>query len=125
MAERGKSVKLGEIIREFQLEILNKGPNYEDMPLTTLDVNRPGLPLSGFFEHFDARRLLVIGLTEHTYLSGMEPQARRESFDRLLAHPVPALIITRELEPFPESAWRWPSSMSALCCAHKNILLPL
>ena len=102
MAERGKSVKLGEIIREFQLEILNKGPNYEDMPLTTLDVNRPGLPLSGFFEHFDARRLLVIGLTEHTYLSGMEPQARRESFDRLLAHPVPALIITRELEPFPE-----------------------
>lgn len=32
----------------------------------------------------------------------MEPQARRESFDRLLAHPVPALIITRELEPFPE-----------------------
>ena len=57
MAERGKSVKLGEIIREFQLEILNKGPNYEDMPLTTLDVNRPGLPLSGFFEHFDARRL--------------------------------------------------------------------
>lgn len=48
MAERGKSVKLGEIIREFQLEILNKGPNYEDMPLTTLDVNRPGLPLSGF-----------------------------------------------------------------------------
>ena len=102
MAERGKSVKLGEIIREFQLEILNKGPNYEDMPLTTLDVNRPGLPLSGFFEHFDSRRLLVIGLTEHTYLSGMEPQARQESFDRLLDYPVPGLIITRELEPFPE-----------------------
>ena len=102
MAEHGKSVKLGEIIREFQLEVLNKGPNYEDVPLTTLDVNRPGLPLSGFFEHFDTRRLLVIGLTEHTYLSGMDPQARRESFDRLLAHPVPGLIITRELEPFPE-----------------------
>ena len=49
MAERGKSVKLGEIIREFQLEILNKGPNCEDMPLTTLDVNRPGLPPERFF----------------------------------------------------------------------------
>lgn len=102
MAEHGKSVKLGEIIREFDLEILNKGPNYEDEPLTTLDVNRPGLPLTGFFEHFDPRRLLVIGLTEHTFLAGMDPDSRRESFDRLLAHPVPGLIITRELEPFPE-----------------------
>ena len=45
MAEHTKSVKLGEIIREFDLEILHKGPDYEDTPLTTLDVNRPGLPL--------------------------------------------------------------------------------
>ena len=75
MAEHTKSVKLGEIIREFDLEILHKGPDYEDTPLTTLDVNRPGLPLSGFFEHFDTRRLLVIGLTEHTFLNQMTSAA--------------------------------------------------
>ena len=33
MAEHTKSVKLGEIIREFDLEILHKGPDYEDTPL--------------------------------------------------------------------------------------------
>ena len=102
MAEHTKSVKLGEIIREFDLEILHKGPDYEDTPLTTLDVNRPGLPLSGFFEHFDTRRLLVIGLTEHTFLNQMTPEERRTSFDKLLAYPVPALILTRALEPYPE-----------------------
>ena len=32
MAEHTKSVKLGEIIQEFDLEILHKGPNYEDTP---------------------------------------------------------------------------------------------
>ena len=102
MAEHTKSVKLGEIIQEFDLEILHKGPDYEDTPLTTLDVNRPGLPLSGFFEHFDTRRLLVIGLTEHTFLNQMTPEERRTSFDKLLAYPVPALILTRALEPYPE-----------------------
>ncbi len=102
MAEHTKSVKLGEIIREFDLEVLHKGPDYEDTPLTTLDVNRPGLPLSGFFEHFDTRRLLVIGLTEHTFLNQMTPEERRTSFDKLLAYPVPALILTRALEPYPE-----------------------
>lgn len=102
MPQERNSVKLGEIIREFELEILHEGSDYANVPLRTLDVNRPGLPLSGFFEHFDTKRLLVIGLTEVTFLADMTPERRRESFDRLLAYPVPALIITRGIEPFPE-----------------------
>ena len=53
MAEGISSVRLGDIIQEFGLEVLNKGTNYENVPLRTVDVNRPGLPLTGFFEHFD------------------------------------------------------------------------
>jgi len=102
MSDSSKFVHLGEIIKEFDLEILCSAPDYEKIPIRTVDVNRPGLPLSGFFEHFDTKRLLLIGLTEHTFLENMTPEKRRESFNRLLAYPVPALIITRELEPFPE-----------------------
>ena len=102
MAEQRKGVKLGEIIQEFDLEILCAAPDYRNVPLRALDINRPGLPLTGFFEHFDTERLLLIGLTEHTYLSGLTRERRRESFDRLLAYPVPALILTRGLEAFPE-----------------------
>ena len=65
-------------------------------------MNRPGLPLGGFFEHFDTKRLLLIGLTEHTFLENMTPEERMERFDRLLSYPVPALIITRGLEAYPE-----------------------
>ena len=102
MSDSGKYVHLGEIIKEFDLEILCQGPDYEKIPLRTVDVNRPGLPLSGFFEHFDTKRLLLIGLTEHTFLKDMGPEKRLERFDRLLSYPVPALIITRDLEAFPE-----------------------
>ena len=102
MSEQKKSVRLGDIVREFDLEILQAGQDYENVPLRALDINRPGLPLTGFFEHFDTERLLLIGLTENTYLGGLTSQERRESFERLLAYPVPALILTRGLEPFPE-----------------------
>ncbi|USF27750.1 HPr kinase/phosphorylase [Firmicutes bacterium ASF500] len=102
MSEQKKSVRLGDIVREFDLEILQAGQDYENVPLRALDINRPGLPLTGFFEHFDTERLLLIGLTENTYLGGLTSQERRESFERLLSYPVPALILTRGLEPFPE-----------------------
>ena len=102
MSDSSKFVPLGEIIKEFDLEILCQGPDYEKVPLRTVDVNRPGLPLSGFFEHFDTKRLLLIGLTEHTFLENMTQEERMERFDRLLSYPVPALIITRGLEAYPE-----------------------
>ncbi len=102
MPQSEKSVKLGEIIREFDLEVIHAGSDYTNVPLRTLDVNRPGLPLSGFFDHFDTKRLLVLGLTETTFLEGMTPEQRLARFDRLLSYPVPGLIITRGLMAFPE-----------------------
>lgn len=102
MSQEGSSVKLKEIIEQFHLEILRSGENFGEYPLRTADINRPGLPLIGFFDHFDEERLLVIGLVETTYLSKLTADQRRQSFDRLLAHPVPGLIITRGMEPFPE-----------------------
>ena len=101
-ADGARAVRLGDIVQEFELEVLRAGTDFESAPVRTFDVNRPGLPLSGFFEHFDTERLLVIGLTETTYLKGMEDQQRLERFDRLLSYPVPALILTRGLEPAPE-----------------------
>ena len=96
------SVKLSEIVEEFGLEILHKPQNYDKITLTKMDVYRPGLPLTGFFEHFDTKRLMVIGLTEWAFLDGMVPESRRERFDELLFYQVPALIITRGLEPHAE-----------------------
>lgn len=102
VAHEGYTVKLKDIIDQFRLEILRGGKDYGEYVLRTADINRPGLPLTGFFDYFDEQRLLVIGLVETTYLSGLTSEQRRESFDRLLSYPVPGLIITRGIEPFAE-----------------------
>ena len=103
MAVEGRySMKLGKLIKDFDLEVLRGVAHYEDVLVQREDVNRPGLQLVGFFDYFDAKRLQLLGKVENTYLTKVEPEDRRRIFDDLLAYEIPALIITRGLEPFPE-----------------------
>jgi len=95
-------VKLGKLVRDFELEVLRGAVGYEERQIRTEDVNRPALQLAGFFDYFDPKRLQIIGRVETTYLEKMTSQKRLESFDRLLAQDIPALVISRGIEPFPE-----------------------
>ncbi len=96
------SVKLSKLVEDFHLDVLRKGKGYDKCLVRTEDVNRPGLQLIGFFDYFDPMRLQVLGKVENTYLGGLSAEQRRKSFEDLLAQDIPALIITRGMEPFPE-----------------------
>ena len=96
------SVKLGKLIEEFELEVLRGAENYQETLVQREDVNRPGLQLVGFFDYFDAKRLQLLGKVESTYLAQFSPEERLKCFDALLSHDIPALVITRGMEPFPE-----------------------
>ncbi len=96
------TVKLSTLVEEFHLEVLRKGQGYDNQVVRVRDVNRPGLQLIGFFNYFDPQRLQVLGKVENTFLSSLTAEERRKSFEQLLAQDIPALIITRGLEPFPE-----------------------
>lgn len=95
-------VKLGKLISDFDLEVLRGGTGYENCQIRTEDVNRPALQLAGFFDYFDPKRLQVIGKVETTYLAKMTPEERRRSFEQLLVHDLPALVISRGMDPYPE-----------------------
>lgn len=96
------SVQLGALVKEFNLKLLRGAENWEECPVRTEEVSRPGLPLTGFFDYFDPRRIQVIGRVEDTYLAGLTPEERRRSFDRLFSHELVCLVIARGMEPWPE-----------------------
>ncbi|MEG2137561.1 MAG: HPr(Ser) kinase/phosphatase [Oscillospiraceae bacterium] len=100
--ENANFVKLSKIIDEFKLEVLRGQKDYENRPIRTEDVNRPGLQLTGFFDYFDAKRLQVIGRVETTYLTKLTSDERRLRFEELMSQDIPAFIISRGMEPFPE-----------------------
>jgi len=95
-------VTLGKIIEEFHLEVVYRPENIEDIKVTAADVNRPGLQLVGFFDYFDNKRLQVIGKVETTYLQNLSSEERFNIFEKLLSTNIPAVILTRKLDVFPE-----------------------
>lgn len=97
-----KFVKLGKIIDEFGLEVLRGAKNYKNFPVRADDINRPALQLTGFFDYYDTTRLQVLAKVEMTYLGKLSPEQRLQSFEGLLSRPIPALIITRNMDPFEE-----------------------
>ena len=55
------SVTLGKLIHDFQFEVIHGPENFENIEISTDDVNRPGLQLAGFFDYFEPNRLQVMG----------------------------------------------------------------
>ena len=94
--------KLHKLVESFGFEILNKGHDYDTREITISDLNRPALQLVGFYDYFEPRRMQVFGKAEMTFLQAMEPEKRREVFDHFLRCEIPALIIARNMEVFPE-----------------------
>lgn len=96
------SVKLSSIIDEYNLTPIVAPEGCGDIEVTVADINRPSLQLAGFYEYFDPNRIQIIGMVEYTYLESLSPEDRYTAVEHLLKEPVPAVVITRGMEPFPE-----------------------
>jgi HPr kinase/phosphorylase len=96
------SVKLGVLIDEMSFRADPAPDGYRDILIRSDDVNRCGLQLAGFYDFFDNERLQIIGKVETTFLSHFTSERRRSSFEKLFSTDIPALIITRDIEPYPE-----------------------
>ncbi|HTX73459.1 MAG TPA: HPr(Ser) kinase/phosphatase [Rectinemataceae bacterium] len=67
--------------------------------ITTPDLNRPGLALSGFYESFAWQRLQIFGRGENAYLKTLAEQGNEEVYGKLFSYPIPCCIFTHNLAP--------------------------
>ena len=95
-------VALSKIIDNFELEIIFQPNDKNEVMISNNDINRCGLQLSGFYEYFDPNRIQIAGKMEHAYLETISAQQRQENFDKLFSKGIPAFVVTRNLEIFPE-----------------------
>lgn len=93
------SLPLKTLVKEFDLQVEYGSSDYEQIRLTVADVARPGLLLAGFFDHFEPRRLQVLGNVEMSYLNKLPPERQEEIYDKLFSYKIPALLIARGLQP--------------------------
>ena len=69
-------VDIEEFAKRMDLEILYSGSN-ERIHFGTFNISRPGLQLAGYYKHFSAERVQVIGEMEMAYLQQMTHNARK------------------------------------------------
>lgn len=93
------SVKLESIIEKMKLENLTPDIDISKIKITQPDINRPALQLAGYFEHFEATRLQIIGFVEYSYIEGLPVARKKEIYERLLSCKIPAIVFCRELKP--------------------------
>ena len=102
MTKQTYTVPLSAIIKETTLETIHMPCDPENRLITSSDVNRPGLALSGFFDYFDSDRLQVLGKNEHSFLENLPHDLRASHIDELVSTNPPAIIVARELFIFDE-----------------------
>ena len=95
------SVPLYKLVDEFELEKVYVPDNYKDILVHTPDVNRPGMQLIGFFNHFDNLRLQIMGIVEIMYLRTLPESERVKIYELLLKQDIPALIICNRMKVDP------------------------
>lgn len=93
---------IGDLYRSkrevLQLELLTPEARL-DLPIESPTVSSPGLVLAGFTDRFLGGRLQVLGETEIRYLQSLSPADMHASIEGFLALGMPALMVTKHLDP--------------------------
>ena len=96
------NINLSKVIEEFSLEKIYSASNMDEVKIDTPELNRPALQIAGFYDYFDPKRIQILGKVEITYLEQFGREKRYELMDKLFATNVPAVIVTRNMQIFPD-----------------------
>lgn len=93
------SVALSKLAEKMKLENLTPEIDISNKKITTTEVNRPALQLTGYFDHFDSDRLQIIGYVEYTYLEHLSREQKLPEYEKLLSCNIPCLVYTTMTRP--------------------------
>ena len=100
------AIRVGALLddKKFDLRLaLVSGKRGLSRRISSARIQKPGLVLAGFTEYLHKERIQIFGNTEMSYLRTL-PQARAvEVLDHFLAQDVSCLVVTKDLEPTPET----------------------
>lgn len=99
MEDMTARVNLQKIIDELKLTVAYTPEEPSSITASSTEVNRPGLVLSGFYDHFDAKRIQIIGNAESAYLAKMSEEEKRNRLMAFMKLQPVAIIYTHLNRP--------------------------
>ena len=96
------SVTLDILIKELNMTPVYMPCDPQEIHVTSSDVNRPALMLTGYAEFFDNHRIQICGKVEMSYLAQLSEEERNKSIDLLFSYNPVAVVVTRSLQIYDE-----------------------
>ncbi|HBN38746.1 MAG TPA: HPr kinase/phosphorylase, partial [Ruminococcaceae bacterium] len=87
-----------KIIELHNLEVVYLPKEAEKILITTAEINRPGIVLTGYTDYFDPLRIQILGWTELGFLLNMNDDEREKALGYWLSLRPAAAVVTRGLE---------------------------
>ena len=96
--EENQRIELSKIIDEFNLETLYLPDLPENIFVSCSRVNRPGLQMVGFYDHYEQARIQIIGIVEHLYLEQLSKEERYERLEVFFRSKPVGVIVTSSIQ---------------------------
>ena len=92
------SVSVANLVEAINLTVYSGEEYLEEKKITTSDIYRPGLELTGYFEYYPEERIQLFGMTEVSYAHQLTEKDLQDVAEKLCASKTPCLVIARDLK---------------------------
>ncbi|WP_175631914.1 HPr(Ser) kinase/phosphatase [Virgibacillus siamensis] len=90
-------VRTKDLLENFNLTLV-AGEDGIHREITTSDISRPGIEMTGYFNYYPMERLQLIGKTEMAYFLDLTPEHQKERMEQLCTDITPGIVISRGME---------------------------
>ena len=108
-----QSIELSQLVEKMNLKSVTPNIDMTGRKLTTPEINRPALQLTGYFDHFASERVQIVGYVEYTYLQSRTHEEKYPIYERFfpVIFPVSYTLRRRSRRRRP---WSWRKSIRFL-----------
>jgi len=90
-------VRTKDLADNIHLELV-AGEEGLDKEITTSDISKPGIEMTGYFKYYPKERIQLIGRTEMSYFLELPEAEQRHRIERLFSDDTPGVVIARGME---------------------------
>lgn len=91
------TVKIKDLLKRVRLNVVYGDEKMLEREITTSDISRPGLEMTGYFDYYTPERIQLMGMKEWSYLMKMTSHNRYQVLRKMFERDT-VMIVARDLK---------------------------
>lgn len=89
-------ITVAELIEKIKFDVIYTSEDALKKEITTSDVTRPGLEMTGYLEYYTPERIQLFGMKEWSYVQKVIGDNRYDLLKNVVTDTTPAIIVDRK-----------------------------